>query len=95
MRAYALILERLYGIHQGLDSPLIRVVTDPESGLERYFQITPDFQFVQVATNGSPPEMSKEVRRMALPCFHFFESRRKARNFNFFREEPAPGSVRG
>jgi hypothetical protein len=54
IRAYALILERIYGIEEGLSSPLVRIVTDPATGLERYFQITPDFQFVQVGTVGAP-----------------------------------------
>lgn len=61
-RAYALILERLYGIDQGLNSPLIRIVTDPNTGLERHFQITPDFQFVQVGTVGKPRELTDQQR---------------------------------
>jgi hypothetical protein len=56
VRAYALILKRLYGIEQGIDSPLIRIVTDPITGLERHFQITPDFQFVQVRHRGQAAE---------------------------------------
>ena len=52
VRAYAIILKRLYGIDGGFNSPLIRIVSDPATGLERHFQITPDFQFVQVGTVG-------------------------------------------
>jgi hypothetical protein len=66
VRAYALILERIYGIAQGLHSPMIRIVADPESGLERYFQINPDFQFIQVATIGPPPELSEKARRQVV-----------------------------
>jgi hypothetical protein len=62
VRAYALILKRLYGIDQGVDSPLLRIVTDPKTGLERHFQITPDFQFVQVGTVGKPPELNDRSR---------------------------------
>lgn len=62
MRAYALILKRIYGIEQGLDTPLIRIVTDPATGLERHFQITPDFQFVQVGTVGKPRELTDRER---------------------------------
>ena len=66
LRAYALILERIYGIEQGLDSPLIRIVTDPATGLERHFQITPDFQFVQVGTVGKPPELNDQERERLI-----------------------------
>lgn len=66
VRAYALILKRLYGIEQGLDSPLVRIVTDPTTGLERHFQITPDFQFVQVGTVGKPRELSDRERESVI-----------------------------
>ena len=66
LRAYALILKRIYGIEQGLDSPLIRIVTDPTTGLERHFQITPDFQFVQVGTVGKPPELNDQEREQLI-----------------------------
>jgi hypothetical protein len=62
VRAYALILKRIYGIDQGMNNPLIRIVTDAETGLERHFQITPDFQFVQVGTVGNPPELTDQDR---------------------------------
>ncbi|HSO18949.1 MAG TPA: hypothetical protein VLT88_05810, partial [Desulfosarcina sp.] len=66
LRAYALILKRIYAIDQGLDSPLMRIVTDPETGLERHFQITPDFQFVQVGTVGNPPALSDRDRERII-----------------------------
>jgi len=66
VKAYAVILQRLYGIDQGLEAPFIRVVTDPETGLERYFQITPDFQFVRVGTVGRPITLSPETRRLVI-----------------------------
>lgn len=66
IRAYALILKRIYGIDQGLDSPLIRIVTDPTTGLERHFQITPDFQFVQVGTVGKPRELTDQEREQVI-----------------------------
>jgi len=65
-RAYALILERIYGIDQGLDSPFIRIITNPETGLQRYFQINPDFQFVQVGTVGKPHELSSRQRQRII-----------------------------
>ncbi len=66
LRSYALILHRLYGIDQNPDSPMVRIVTDPDSGLERYFQIISDFQFVQVGTVGSPLELSERDREQIL-----------------------------
>ena len=66
VRAYALILRRLYGIEQGVDSPLIRIVTDPKTGLERHFQITPDFQFVQVGTVGKPITLTEQEREQVI-----------------------------
>jgi hypothetical protein len=66
VRAYGLILKRLYGIDQGVDSPLIRIVTDPETGLERHFQITPDFQFVQVGTVGKPIALTDQERERVI-----------------------------
>ena len=66
VRAYALILKRIYGIEQGLDSPLIRIVTDPATGLERHFQITPDFQFVQVGTVGKPRPLTDRERERVI-----------------------------
>jgi len=66
VRAYALILKRLYGIDQGLDDPFVRIVTDPETRLERHYQIIPDFQFIQVGTVGKPRELTADMRRLVI-----------------------------
>ena len=66
VKAYELILHRLYDIHQGRDSGFIRVVTDPETGLERHFQMTGDFQFVQVGAVGELPPLSEDARRLVI-----------------------------
>jgi hypothetical protein len=66
LRIYDLILSRVYGINNGLDSPLTRIVTDPDTGLERHFQITPDCQFVQVGTVGSPRELNARKREQII-----------------------------
>ena len=63
LRAYALILKRLYGIDQGqVESPLIRIVSDPQTGLKRHLQIIHDFQFVRVQTVGNPRKLSDPER---------------------------------
>ena len=61
-RAYFLILDRIYGLQQGLDTPIIRIVQDQETGLDRCFRITLDLQFVEVRTVGKPRELSEEER---------------------------------
>jgi len=66
VRAYALILSRLYGIDQGLDDPFVRIVTDAATGLERHYQIIPDFQFIQVGTVGKPRELTADMRRLVI-----------------------------
>ena len=66
LRAYALILERLYGIDEYVQCPLIRVIKDPDTGLERHFQINPDFQFVQVGTVGALPPLSEADRQKVI-----------------------------
>ena len=66
IRAYALILKRLYGIDSGLDDPFVRIVTDPDTGLERHYQIIPDFQFIQVGTVGKPRELTADIRRLVI-----------------------------
>ncbi|MBT8374043.1 MAG: GAF domain-containing protein [Deltaproteobacteria bacterium] len=62
LRAYFLVLDRIYGFRQGLDTPIIRIVKDPETGLERFFRITLDFQFVEVRTVGEPRKLSEKER---------------------------------
>lgn len=62
LRAYFLILEKYYGIHQKLEYPIIRVVTDPDTGLDRYFRVNPDLRFVQVHHHGEVKELTEEER---------------------------------
>ncbi|MBW1789657.1 MAG: hypothetical protein JRK53_24095, partial [Deltaproteobacteria bacterium] len=62
LRAYFLVLDRIYGLQQGLDSPIIRIVQDQETGLDRYFRITLDLQFVEVRTVGAPGKLSEKER---------------------------------
>lgn len=65
IRAYLFILDSIYGISQRLDYPLVRIVEDPETGLERHFRIDPDYRFVQVHAPDGPPALSaKEKSRV-------------------------------
>ncbi|MGO9567385.1 MAG: GAF domain-containing protein [Desulfomonilaceae bacterium] len=58
IRSFLLILKRCYGIDKDLDYPLVRIVEDPETGLERHFQFSPNLRFVDVHTVGSPPRLT-------------------------------------
>jgi hypothetical protein len=52
LRSYLFILEKLYGIRQEIDYPLIRIVPDPESDLDLYVRIKANLRFVEVHPNG-------------------------------------------
>jgi hypothetical protein len=61
--AYALVLERIYGVKLDVDYPLILTATDPETGLDRHFKMDFDWRFVEVETVGPVPVLTDETRR--------------------------------
>jgi len=65
--SYLSILERFYGIHEEMRSPIIRRIEDPDSGLDRYYDIQLDFRFLDVKARKKPepmsPEMLSSIRR--------------------------------
>ncbi len=65
-RAYHLILRELYGIQEGWLDPAVRVVTDPETGLDRYFRLKPDYRFVKVRNLHGPSSLTNEQRSRIL-----------------------------
>jgi hypothetical protein len=62
LNAYALALERLYGIEFPVDYPLILTKPEPESGLERHFKIQFDGRFVDVERLLPIPPLSDDMR---------------------------------
>ena len=62
LRAYFLVLDKIYGLQQGLDTPIIRIVQDQETGLDRYYRITLDLQFVDVRSVGEPRRLSEKEK---------------------------------
>ncbi len=62
IRAYLFILKKFYGISQNIDYPVIRIIEDPDTGLERYFYIKFDFRFVDVRALKPPKPLSEEER---------------------------------
>ena len=61
--AYALVLDRIYGIKLDVDYPLILTTTDPDTGLERHFKMDFDWRFVEVETLGPVPVLTDVTRR--------------------------------
>jgi hypothetical protein len=63
LNAYALALERLYGIEFPVDYPLILTKAEPDSGLERHFKIQFDGRFVDVERLLPIPPLSDDMRK--------------------------------
>jgi GAF domain len=61
--AYALVLERIYGVQLDVDYPLILTTTDSDTGLERHFKMDFDWRFVEVETIGPVPVLTDATRR--------------------------------
>src|SRR5438876_7978440 len=61
--AYALVLERVYGITIDVEYPLVITVADPETGLDRHFKVQFDWQFVDVVPVGAVPPLTDAVRQ--------------------------------
>jgi len=62
IRAYLFILEKFYGIQKRLEYPIIRIVPDPDTGLDRYFNMKLDFRFVDVRAIGGPKTLAEKDR---------------------------------
>ncbi|MBI4965994.1 MAG: GAF domain-containing protein [Desulfomonile tiedjei] len=48
IRTFSCILQQCHGMGNDLELPLIRRVTDPETGLDKYFRFWPDIRFINV-----------------------------------------------
>ena len=62
IRSYLLILQKCYGIESQVDFPLLRIVPDADTGLDRYFKIRPDFRFVDVRSIGPLKQLTDQER---------------------------------
>ena len=68
--AYAVVLQRVYGVEVDVDVPIVFTVTDPETGLDRHFKTYFDPRFVDVVPVGAvPPLVDRErlLTRLADP----------------------------
>jgi len=59
--AYALVLERVYGVPREIEYPLVLTATDPQTGLDRHFKMEFDWRFVDVEPVGAVPELTGEL----------------------------------
>lgn len=66
VQAYLFILEEFYNIRQNMNLPIVYIVTDPETGLDRHYQFHYDFRFVEVSARETPKEPSPEDRKFIL-----------------------------
>jgi GAF domain len=66
IRAFLFILEKFYGIRQRLDYPIIRIVPDLETGLDRHFKMNFDFRYVDVHAVREPKSLTETDRRTIL-----------------------------
>jgi hypothetical protein len=64
--AYALVLERVYGLTVDFAYPLIYTATDPDTGLDCHFKAVWNTRFVEVRTVGEIPPMTETLRTQIL-----------------------------
>ncbi|MCK5641082.1 MAG: GAF domain-containing protein, partial [Gammaproteobacteria bacterium] len=64
--AYLFILQEFYDIHQSLDYPIIRIVPDSETGLDRHFKMNLDFRFVRPHALKEPKPLTEDERAFIL-----------------------------
>jgi hypothetical protein len=69
--AYALVLERVYGVPREIEYPLVLTAADPETGLDRHFKMEFDWRFVDVETVGPVPELTDELEEQL--CSHLLD----------------------
>jgi hypothetical protein len=62
LKAYALVLERVYGVELRLDYPTTLTVTDPDTGLDRHFRVELDPRFIDVEAVGPVPPLTDAAR---------------------------------
>ena len=68
LATYLAILDAHYGIHEDLRLPIVRRITDPQSGLDRYFDIKLDYRFMDVLARQEPAALSADQRASIRHC---------------------------
>ncbi len=62
LQSYFLVLDKVYNIRKEKEKPIIQSVEDKETGLDTFYRIVPDFQFIDVKTLGEPRKLNGEER---------------------------------
>jgi len=60
---YALVLGRVYGIPLELETPMVLTISDPDTGLDRYFRLQFDSRFIEVAPQREVAPLDAATRR--------------------------------
>lgn len=69
---YSLIIEKLYGITFNQKHEVIRSVSDPETGLLRYYRVNINNQFIDVHIHGKIPTLNyQEIRSLSTKKFNW------------------------
>ncbi len=58
LKAYSFILQQLYGIENKFEYPMVFNLTDNETGLEKFYQLTFDLSFMKVVLTGEKPVLT-------------------------------------
>ncbi len=67
LHIYCLVLEKIYHLDCQLHDQMdMKIIPDEKTGLDRYYRITPDFQFVRVKALDPPAQLSKEERSLIV-----------------------------
>ena len=62
LSAYHQIAEKVYGIKHEIETPIICIVPDEKTGLDRYFRLILDMRFVEVLGIGEIPDLDENSR---------------------------------
>lgn len=62
VRSYLFILKKFYGFLENMDYPIIRIVEDRKTGLDRHFKMKIDFRFIDVRSLKKPKVLSGKER---------------------------------
>ncbi len=66
IRAYLRILDEFYGIHQYFEYPVIRIVKDSDTGLDRHFRMKLNLRFVEVKAVNEPKPLTEKERARVM-----------------------------
>ena len=62
IQAYIFILSQFYDIEARLDYPLLRIVSDPDTGLDRHFKMNLDLRFVEAHAEKAPKKLTPKEK---------------------------------